>query len=158
MTEPQLPHELDSTVRKSISEILQELESAHLTLSTHALQIDNQAPRRLQTDTREIKSGDIFLAYRGVVSDHHERIPQAIDSGAVFIICEYIPLTLPLQCRTYWSAMPVQRGHTLRPRICTSAKGFNANRNYRNNGKTAPSGISASYSCNNMFLCLASEL
>lgn len=42
-------------------------------------------------DSRKVKSGDLFIAQRGVNSDGHQYISQVIENGAVAIICESIP-------------------------------------------------------------------
>jgi len=42
----------------------------------------------IQTDTRKIKTGDTFVALRGISSDGHEYIQKAIENGATKIIAE----------------------------------------------------------------------
>ena len=42
-------------------------------------------------DSRKVKDGDLFIAFRGLNSDGHEFIDQAIDKGAVAVLCEKIP-------------------------------------------------------------------
>lgn len=42
-------------------------------------------------DSRKVKPGTLFVAVRGVTTDGHNFIPQAIESGAVAIICEELP-------------------------------------------------------------------
>ena len=44
--------------------------------------------RRIKTDSRKIKDGDIFLALRGISSDGHSYIPKAIENGATKVIAE----------------------------------------------------------------------
>ncbi len=42
----------------------------------------------IEFDSRNVKSGSLFIAVKGVKSDGHNYIPQAIGSGAAAIICE----------------------------------------------------------------------
>jgi UDP-N-acetylmuramyl-tripeptide synthetase len=42
----------------------------------------------ITADSRKVKAGDLFLAYRGEISDGHEFISDAINNGAVAILCE----------------------------------------------------------------------
>lgn len=42
----------------------------------------------IQSDSRKIKPGDIFVALRGISSDGHSYIPKAIENGATKIIAE----------------------------------------------------------------------
>src|SRR2546421_12471060 len=46
---------------------------------------------RLFTDSREVKAGGLFVALRGEQHDGHVFIPQAIERGAVGILCERPP-------------------------------------------------------------------
>ena len=48
----------------------------------------------LQIDSRLVKEGNCFIAIKGVVSDGHEHISQAILNGAVAIICEVLPVKI----------------------------------------------------------------
>lgn len=45
----------------------------------------------LALDSREVKSGTLFFAIKGVTSDGHQFIPQAIKDGASVIVCEILP-------------------------------------------------------------------
>ncbi len=45
-------------------------------------------------DSRQIKTGDAFVAIRGTLSDGHQFIQQAIDKGAPAVICEEFPKKL----------------------------------------------------------------
>jgi len=42
-------------------------------------------------NSREVKKGDLFVAVRGTQVDGHNFITQALDSGAVAIVCEEMP-------------------------------------------------------------------
>jgi len=42
-------------------------------------------------DTRNIRQGELFVAIRGYQTDGHKYIEQAVENGAVFIICEEAP-------------------------------------------------------------------
>ena len=46
---------------------------------------------KLQFDSRKVELNDAFVAIRGSISDGHEYIAQAIDKGALAIICEELP-------------------------------------------------------------------
>jgi len=44
--------------------------------------------RGLACDSREVRAGDLFVAYKGVESDGHHYIRQAIEAGAVALVVE----------------------------------------------------------------------
>jgi len=48
----------------------------------------------LEIDSRQIKSGNAFIAMRGTQSDGHQFISKAVELGANTIICETLPETL----------------------------------------------------------------
>ena len=48
----------------------------------------DRAISKIVIDSRNIKQGDLFLAIPGVNNDGHEFIKDAIDNGAVCIVCE----------------------------------------------------------------------
>ena len=48
----------------------------------------------VQFDSRTVGTGDAFVAIRGTTSDGHQFIQQAIDKGALAVICEEFPKKL----------------------------------------------------------------
>lgn len=48
----------------------------------------------LQIDSRKVKPGSCFIAVRGTVTDGHDYIQTAIESGAVAVVCEKNPQNL----------------------------------------------------------------
>ncbi len=51
--------------------------------------VSSKKPPRIQTDSRLVKDGDIFVAVKGTVYDGHNFIDQALESGAAYIVCEH---------------------------------------------------------------------
>lgn len=47
--------------------------------------------RRVSTDSRSIKPGDLFVALKGEAFDGHDFIGQAVTQGAVAVLCEKYP-------------------------------------------------------------------
>lgn len=47
------------------------------------------------TDNRKINHNDLFVALKGTRTDSHDYIKDAIDRGAVAVVCEYIPQDCP---------------------------------------------------------------
>jgi UDP-N-acetylmuramoyl-L-alanyl-D-glutamate--2,6-diaminopimelate ligase len=45
-------------------------------------------------DSRKVRPGNLFVAVRGTQTDGHIYIPNAIESGAVVIVCEYLPMDI----------------------------------------------------------------
>ncbi len=45
----------------------------------------------LQTDSRKVTKGSVFIAVKGVSADGHQFIGQVIEKGAVAIVCEVLP-------------------------------------------------------------------
>jgi UDP-N-acetylmuramoyl-L-alanyl-D-glutamate--2,6-diaminopimelate ligase len=52
------------------------------------------AVQKIEFNSNEIASGDLFVAVRGTVSDGHRYIQNAIEAGAAAIVCEEIPDTI----------------------------------------------------------------
>ncbi len=44
------------------------------------------------TDSRKVEKGSLFIAVRGMQHDGHEFIPEAVERGAVAVVCERIPV------------------------------------------------------------------
>ncbi|HEY0110224.1 MAG TPA: UDP-N-acetylmuramoyl-L-alanyl-D-glutamate--2,6-diaminopimelate ligase [Fibrella sp.] len=51
----------------------------------------NAEVTHLTMDSRQVRSGSLFIAVRGTVSDGHTFIPKAIELGATAILCEALP-------------------------------------------------------------------
>lgn len=49
---------------------------------------------KIEFDSRQVQSDDVFVAIRGTQSDGHNYIAKAIESGAVAVVCESLPETL----------------------------------------------------------------
>jgi len=45
----------------------------------------------MEIDSRQIKTGSLFVAMRGTQADGHDFIGKAIENGAAAIVCEHIP-------------------------------------------------------------------
>ncbi|MGL2987252.1 UDP-N-acetylmuramoyl-L-alanyl-D-glutamate--2,6-diaminopimelate ligase [Flavobacterium sp. RSSA_27] len=54
----------------------------------------NIAVNHLHFDSRKLESNDVFIAIRGTVSDGHDYIQKAIESGATAIVCDVFPKVL----------------------------------------------------------------
>ncbi len=73
---------------KSFNDILQNIE---------ALKIVGNAAfgvNEIAFDSREVKAGDVFVAISGTQVDGHHFIENAIEKGAVAIVCEQLPENL----------------------------------------------------------------
>ncbi|MEQ8702327.1 MAG: UDP-N-acetylmuramoyl-L-alanyl-D-glutamate--2,6-diaminopimelate ligase [Phaeodactylibacter sp.] len=57
----------------------------------------DQKIESLQFDSRKVKHGDVFIAIRGTQADGHQYISSAIEQGAVAIVAETLPESLPDQ-------------------------------------------------------------
>ncbi|UOB18495.1 UDP-N-acetylmuramoyl-L-alanyl-D-glutamate--2,6-diaminopimelate ligase [Abyssalbus ytuae] len=70
---------------KALKDILYKVHINSVTGST------NIPVNELHFDSRKVSPDDVFVAVRGYVSDGHEYIEKAAESGAVAIICESMP-------------------------------------------------------------------
>ncbi|MBU6158946.1 MAG: UDP-N-acetylmuramoyl-L-alanyl-D-glutamate--2,6-diaminopimelate ligase [Bacteroidetes bacterium] len=64
---------------------------------TSILQIQGKATvavQQLIIDSRMVQPGTCFIAIKGVHTDGHQHISQAIEAGAVAVVCEQLPETL----------------------------------------------------------------
>lgn len=52
----------------------------------------------LQTDSRKVSKGSVFIAVRGVHADGHQFIDKAVQQGAVAVVAETLPETLNENC------------------------------------------------------------
>jgi UDP-N-acetylmuramoyl-L-alanyl-D-glutamate--2,6-diaminopimelate ligase len=55
---------------------------------------DNPDILNIQSDSRKAGKGSLFVAVRGTSTDGHAYIEQAIEKGAVAVVCEEIPVPL----------------------------------------------------------------
>lgn len=51
----------------------------------------NLSVKSMDFDSRNISKNDVFIAIKGAVSNGHEYIDQAIEQGAIAIVCETLP-------------------------------------------------------------------
>jgi UDP-N-acetylmuramoyl-L-alanyl-D-glutamate--2,6-diaminopimelate ligase len=75
---------------KTLAQLIEALPNG---IVTQRINID-PAPRpihKITMDSRKVQSGDVFVAYRGVESDGHKYIGNAIEHGAAAIVCEQLP-------------------------------------------------------------------
>jgi UDP-N-acetylmuramoyl-L-alanyl-D-glutamate--2,6-diaminopimelate ligase len=70
---------------KKLSDILYKVRISGLAGNTDVDILD------VQIDSRKVKTGSLFIAVKGAVSDGHEYIGQAISKGAVAVIGEGLP-------------------------------------------------------------------
>src|SRR5688572_2547154 len=52
--------------------------------------------RRVRESSRDIEPGDVFVATRGLKSDGHTYIPQALERGAAALVVESPPASAPV--------------------------------------------------------------
>lgn len=57
--------------------------------------ITDQLVNKITFDSRNVEKGDVFVAISGTQVDGHQFIATAVEKGAVAIVCETIPDTLP---------------------------------------------------------------
>ena len=49
----------------------------------------------MELDSRQVKPGELFFAVKGTVTDGHKFIPKALENGAVAVVCQDLPETMP---------------------------------------------------------------
>lgn len=49
----------------------------------------------MELDSRQVKPGGLFFAVKGTVTDGHKFIPKALENGAVVVVCQDLPETMP---------------------------------------------------------------
>jgi len=49
------------------------------------------AIKKIEFDSRKVQQDDVFVAIRGLLSDGHDFIQKAVDSGAIAIVCDTLP-------------------------------------------------------------------
>jgi UDP-N-acetylmuramoyl-L-alanyl-D-glutamate--2,6-diaminopimelate ligase len=70
------------------------LAAAHLPCPVDA---ENVSISGVTDDSRRVQPGFLFVAYKGVESDGHNYIPQALARGAAAIVCEHAPPELRIE-------------------------------------------------------------
>lgn len=70
----------------TLNQIIEALAASPVNLSEAAL---SQVGSGIQTDTRILKPGEVFLAFRGEKFDGHEFVTSAIANGAIAAIVDY---------------------------------------------------------------------
>jgi UDP-N-acetylmuramoyl-tripeptide--D-alanyl-D-alanine ligase len=70
----------------TLNQLIEALLANPVNLSEAALA---QVSSGIQTDTRMLKPGEVFLAFRGEKFDGHEFVPTAINNGAIAAIVDY---------------------------------------------------------------------
>lgn len=74
---------------KLLSILEHELRENGLLARSHRVDTDPLINRDgVATDTRRLRRGDLFLAYRGVAQDSHDRLQQAVDLGAAALVID----------------------------------------------------------------------
>lgn len=72
-----------------LNDLLKEITVISIQGNTEVL-IDN-----LQFDSRKVQQGSLFVATRGSAVDGHDYISKSIESGALAVVCETLPVDLP---------------------------------------------------------------
>ena len=49
------------------------------------------AINKIEFDSRQIKTNDVFVAISGTITDGHKYIEKVIEDGATAIVCEVLP-------------------------------------------------------------------
>lgn len=74
---------------KTLKDILSNIETSK-TVGDLSIQV-----KSIQSDSRKIEPGDLFIALKGINSDGHLFIDKAVKNGAVAVVCEVIPDNIP---------------------------------------------------------------
>lgn len=53
--------------------------------------MDNPEVTNIQSDSRKVEEGTLFVAIRGTATDGHTYIENALEKGAVAVVCEEVP-------------------------------------------------------------------
>ncbi|MDR1160855.1 MAG: UDP-N-acetylmuramoyl-L-alanyl-D-glutamate--2,6-diaminopimelate ligase [Tannerellaceae bacterium] len=56
--------------------------------------MDNPEIMTIQSDSRKVENGSLFVAVRGTATDGHAYIESAIEKGAIAVVCEAVPEAL----------------------------------------------------------------
>ncbi|MDP4263063.1 MAG: UDP-N-acetylmuramoyl-L-alanyl-D-glutamate--2,6-diaminopimelate ligase [Bacteroidota bacterium] len=54
----------------------------------------NIEAKDIQIDSRKVKKGSVFVAVKGTAADGHRFIDNAVEAGAVAVVCETMPLAM----------------------------------------------------------------
>lgn len=73
---------------KKISDLIEKIKSSNIIGAT------DKEVKGIDSDSRNIKPGYMFIAVKGTIVDGHKFIDKAVESGAVAIICQDMPDTL----------------------------------------------------------------
>ena len=76
-------------MNKNLQSLLSEIEVEKIYGDTHREIIS------IDSDSRKIGEGSLFIAVRGVSTDGHSYIPDALKAGAAAVVCEEIPAEIP---------------------------------------------------------------
>jgi len=76
-------------IRIKLSDIIRDIEVTQVKGFADCMLAD------IAFDSRKVRAGTLFVAVRGTQTDGHKYIQGAIESGAVAIVCEQLPLDIP---------------------------------------------------------------
>ncbi len=68
--------------------------------------VSSENPPNICTDSRTVKSGDVFVAVKGTIYDGHDFIDQAIANGAKYIVHEQNPCSTGILPVHAWAGSP----------------------------------------------------
>lgn len=75
-------------MQKTLFDILKGIE----TLEHQGPDAQTLVVNAIRSDSRQVQTGDVFVALRGIASDGHHFIGAALEKGATAIVCEQIPV------------------------------------------------------------------